>query len=165
MQLTTRIMPQSKRIALVAHDPCKPDLLNWAVDNQMALSNHIIYATGTTGNLLQSHTRLSVLALMSGSIGGDQQLGYLIASGQIDVLIFFWDPLSAVPHHSDVKALMRLATAWNIPIASNACSANFLIHSSLFEQTLEITVPDGDAFLSSRVSHVTQHGVNTQQLL
>ncbi|MNB62453.1 Methylglyoxal synthase [compost metagenome] len=165
MQLTTRTMPQKKRIALVAHDPCKPDLLNWAIANQTALEGHTIYATGTTGNLLLAHTRLPVLALMSGSIGGDQQLGYLIASGQIDVLVFFWDPLSAVPHHSDVKALMRLATAWNIPIASNACSANFLIHSSLFEQTFDITVPDGDAFLSSRVSHVTQNGVHTQHLL
>lgn len=165
MQLTTRTMPQQKRIALVAHDPCKPELLNWSIANQTALSQHILYATGTTGSLLQAHTRLSILALMSGSIGGDQQLGYLIAAGQIDVLIFFWDPLSAVPHHSDVKALMRLATAWNIPIASNACSANFLINSTLFEQSFEITVPDGDAFLSSRVAHVTQNGVHTQHLL
>ena len=115
--------------------------------------------------MLQGQTCLSVLSLMSGSIGGDQQLGYLIATGQIDILIFFWDPLSAVPHHSDVKALMRLATVWNIPIASNPTSADFLLHSARFSEALEIVVPDGDAFLNSRVSHVTQDGADLRVLL
>lgn len=165
MQLTTRTMPVRKRVALVAHDPCKASLLNWSVANQHTLNEHVIYATGTTGRMLQGQTCLSVLSLMSGSIGGDQQLGYLIATGQIDILIFFWDPLSAVPHHSDVKALMRLATVWNIPIASNPTSADFLLHSTRFSEALEIVVPDGDAFLNSRVSHVTQEGADLRVLL
>lgn len=165
MQLTTRIMPKQKRIALVAHDPCKSTLISWAVANQHCLGEHIIYATGTTGRLLQENTGLSVLALMSGSIGGDQQLGHLIAAGQVDVLIFFWDPLSAVPHHSDVKALMRLATVWNIPIASNPTSADFLLHSTHFQEALEIVVPDNDAFLNGRVAHVSRPDADMRTLL
>lgn len=165
MQLTTRVMPKQKRIALVAHDPCKSTLIAWAAANQHSLTEHIIYATGTTGRLLQENTSLSVLALMSGSIGGDQQLGHLIAAGQVDVLIFFWDPLSAVPHHSDVKALMRLATVWNIPIASNPTSADFLLHSSRFQEALEIVVPDNDAFLNGRVAHVTSPDPDMRTLL
>ena len=133
MEYTTRTIAKQKHIALVAHDHCKSTLLKWVDKNVAELSQHILYATGTTGNLVQRNTGINVKSMLSGPMGGDQQVGALIAEGKIDMLIFLWDPLNAVPHDPDVKALLRLATLYNVPTAINRSSADFLISSPLFE--------------------------------
>lgn len=151
MHQTTRTITQHKRIALVAHDSCKQSLVEWTKKHRTALQPHQLYATGTTGNLLAKETGLQITALLSGPMGGDQQLGGLIAEKQIDMLIFFWDPMNAAPHDPDVKALMRIATVWNIPVAINQASADFLLSSVLFEQDVAVSVPDYDRYLQERL--------------
>jgi methylglyoxal synthase len=123
--------PEPKRIALVAHDHRKGDLLEWAGYNRDILAAHLLYATGTTGRLLGDLLDLPVTCFQSGPLGGDQQIGALIASSRLDMLVFFWDPMSSQPHDSDVKALVRIAVVWNIPIACNRTSADYLITSPL----------------------------------
>ena len=125
---------QPKRIALVAHDDRKGDLLDWAEYNRVILARHDLYATGTTGRLLAERLGVQVTRFQSGPLGGDQQIGALIASGDLDMLVFFWDPMSTQPHDSDVKALVRIAVVWNIPIACNRTSADYLITSPLLDQ-------------------------------
>jgi methylglyoxal synthase len=127
---------ESKHIALVAHDDRKSDLLGWADYNRDILADHVLYATGTTGRMLSDCLELSVTCFQSGPLGGDQQIGALIASGDLDMLIFFWDPMSPQPHDSDVKALVRIAVVWNIPIACNRTSADYLITSPLLQLPL-----------------------------
>ena len=152
MEQTTRTLGLSKHIALVAHAHCQASLLDWVKQNQPILAPHTLCAPGTTGNLINRHTGLNVNAMLSGPMGGDQQVGALIAEGKIDVLIFFWDPLNAVPHDPDVKALLRLATVWNIPVATNRATANFIIQSPLFAQSVEIAIPDYQRYLQARLS-------------
>ena len=146
MRNRTLTMGGEKTIAIVAHDNKKQDLLAWAKFNREALSCHMLMATGTTGNLLQTELDLPVMRVQSGPLGGDQQIGAKISEGEIDVLIFFWDPLEPHPHDPDVKALLRIAVVWNIPIACNRASADFLISSSLMPGEYQRLVPDYDGY-------------------
>ena len=146
MKYKTLTMPEEKTIAIVAHDNKKQDLLAWAKFNREALSHHKLVATGTTGNLLQTELDIPVTRVQSGPLGGDQQIGAKISEGEIDVLIFFWDPLEPHPHDPDVKALLRIAVVWNIPIACNRASADFLISSSLMPKEYERLVADYDGY-------------------
>ncbi len=121
-----------RHIALVAHDNMKGELADWSQHNREMLARHRIYATGTTGRILQERLERPVDLFLSGPLGGDQQIGSGIAEGRIDALVFFWDPLEPQPHDPDVKALMRIATLWNIPVASNRTTADMVVTSPLF---------------------------------
>ncbi|MEI6651546.1 MAG: methylglyoxal synthase [Chlorobiaceae bacterium] len=145
------VMVQDKKIALVAHDNKKRDLLEWAMFNRELLANHIVYATGTTGDALGRKLGLTIKKLQSGPLGGDQQIGAKIVSNEIDFLIFFWDPLEPQPHDPDVKALLRMAVVWNIPIACNRASADFMISSPLMEGEYNRLVPDYDEYRTRKI--------------
>lgn len=135
-------LPKQKRIALVAHDGRKKDLLAWVKYNHATLARHFLFGTGTTGKIIAENTGLPVKRLISGPLGGDQQIGAMIAEGKLDMLIFFWDPLEQQPHDPDVKALLRIAVLYNIPTASNRSTADFLISSSLMSDDYERILPD-----------------------
>jgi methylglyoxal synthase len=126
-------MDHRKRIALIAHDNRKLDMLDWSRFNRETLARHELYATGTTGGLVEEELGLPVRRFLSGPLGGDQQVGAGIAEGRLDVVIFFWDPLQPQPHDVDVKALLRIAVVYNCPIACNRASADFLLSSPLME--------------------------------
>lgn len=123
-----------RKIALVAHDHKKKDLLKWAKNNQERLKEHLLFATGTTGKVVQEETGLTVTRFQSGPLGGDQQIGAKIVEGEIDLLLFFWDPLESQPHDPDVKALLRIAVLYNIPTACNQATADYILSSPLFRQ-------------------------------
>jgi len=142
MRYLTRPMGLRKRIALIAHDHMKHELLEWARFNKGLLARHDLYATDTTGTLLERHLGLAITKLQSGPLGGDQQIGARIADGALDFLIFFWDPLEPQPHDPDVRALLRIAVVWNIPVACNRASADFIISSHLMTEPYESIVPD-----------------------
>lgn len=131
-----------KQIALIAHDNMKDDLLAWATTNRKILNRHSLVATGSTGSLLEAELALPIRKMLSGPLGGDLQIGALIATGGIDVLIFFWDPLEAQPHDPDIRALLRLAQVWNIPVASNQMTADFLISSPLMDRGYQRNIPE-----------------------
>ncbi len=137
---------QSKKLALVAHDDKKRDLLEWAKFNKLLLAQHDLYATGTTGKLLEQELGIEVNKLQSGPLGGDQQIGAKISEGELDLLIFFWDPLASQAHDTDVKALLRIAVVWNIPVACNRASADFMISSPLMSGAYERRLPDYEAY-------------------
>jgi methylglyoxal synthase len=140
-----------KRIGLVAHDNKKSDLIEWARFNRLLLEVHDLVATGTTGTLLEDSLGVGVEKLQSGPLGGDQQLGALIADGDVDLLVFFWDPLEPQPHDPDVKALLRIAVVWNIPIACNRASADFMISSPLMTSDYMRAVPDYGPYVNRLV--------------
>jgi methylglyoxal synthase len=142
MRYVTRPMGLRKRIALIAHDNTKHDLLEWARFNRGLLAQHELYATGTTGRLMEQHLGLTLTRLQSGPLGGDQQIGARIVDGAIDCMIFFWDPLEPQPHDPDVKALLRIAVVWNIPVACNRASADFIISSPLMTSPYDCLVVD-----------------------
>ena len=142
------VLTHTKKIALIAHDHKKADLVEWARFNRGTLSKHELFATGTTGRVLEEVLSVPVRRLQSGPIGGDQQIGAMIVDGQIDFLIFFWDPLEPQPHDPDVKALLRLAVVWNIPAACNRATADYMISSPLMASDYERLVPDYGSYLT-----------------
>jgi methylglyoxal synthase len=144
-------MEHDKKIALVAHDNKKKDLMEWAKYNSDLLAHHKVYATGTTGELLEHELGLRITKLQSGPLGGDLQIGARIVSNEIDFLIFFWDPLEPMPHDPDVKALLRMAVVWNIPIACNRASADFMISSPLMDGEYDRLVPDYEGYRTRKI--------------
>ncbi|BDD02530.1 methylglyoxal synthase [Aureibacter tunicatorum] len=132
--MITKALTKSKKIALVAHDNKKAEMLAWAEKHKEKLQGHILYATGTTGKLLEETLNVTVEKLKSGPLGGDQQIGAMICEEKIEMMFFFWDPLEAQPHEPDVKALLRIGVLYNIPVASNTSSADFLITSPYFNE-------------------------------
>lgn len=144
-------MVQDKKIALVAHDNKKQTLVEWARYNCGLLARHKVYATGTTGEILERELGFKIMKLQSGPLGGDQQIGAKIADGEIDFLIFFWDPLEPQPHDPDVKALLRMAVVWNIPIACNRATADFMVSSPLMDGEYDRLVPDYEAYRTREV--------------
>ena len=145
------IIEPKKKIALVAHDNMKQNMIEWAKFNKEKLKNHEIYATGTTGKLLEKELGIPVHKFLSGPLGGDQQIGASIVEGKINFLIFFWDPLEQQPHDPDVKALLRIAVLWNIPVASNRSSADFLFTSILMDKPYERKILDFKEYLNRKL--------------
>ncbi len=146
------IMQHDKKIALVAHDNKKQDLVEWAKYNRDLLAHHKVYATGTTGEVLEHELGFAITKLESGPLGGDQQIGAMIVDSEIDFLIFFWDPLEPMPHDPDVKALLRMAAVWNIPIACNRASADFMISSPLMDGEYARLIPDYEGYRRRKLS-------------
>lgn len=140
-----------KKIALVAHDNKKQDLIEWALYNRELLVQHDLYATGTTGRLLSETLAAPVTCLQSGPLGGDLQIGSRITEGEIDLMIFFWDPLSPHPHDPDVKALLRIAVVWNIPVACDRATADYVISSPLMTEPYQRQQPDYASYLDRLV--------------
>jgi methylglyoxal synthase len=149
--MNTRKLNSRKRIALVAHDHKKDELIEWAVFNKTTLAKHKLYATGTTGVLLEAALDQSVNKLLSGPLGGDLQIGAMIAEGKLDVLIFFWDPMEAQPHDPDIKALLRVAVIWNILIACDRSTADFILTSPLMHQDYESIVVDYSTYTNRKL--------------
>ncbi len=147
----TRQLNAQKRVALIAHDHKKSELIEWSIANRAILSCHQLFATGTTGRLLEEALGIPVVKLLSGPLGGDQQIGSMIAEEKIDSIIFFWDPMEALPHDPDIKALLRLAAVWNIPMACNRSTADFLLSSPLFQLDYQVYMTDYSAYLTRKV--------------
>ncbi|MFH5886034.1 methylglyoxal synthase [Halalkalibaculum sp. DA3122] len=129
-------------MALIAHDHRKSDLLDWVEYNSESLKKHNLFGTGTTGSLISEKLELNVHCFKSGPLGGDLQIGAAISENEIDMMIFFWDPLQAQPHDVDVKALLRISVLYNIPVAQNRSSADFMISSQLIDETYDRFIVD-----------------------
>ncbi len=149
-----KTVPARKRIALVAHDNRKADLIDWAQGHREELLQHELFATGTTGKLLEAELECDITKYLSGPLGGDQQIGAMIAQSMIDMLIFFWDPMSAQPHDTDVKALLRLSTAWNILLACDRSTADFLLSSPHMQQPYKKQLPDYTDYLTRDIEQL-----------
>lgn len=146
MNIFERIVKAKKNIALVAHDYKKDDIIKWALEKKGILENHTLLATGTTGKLLEEHLNLPVKKYLSGPLGGDQQIGSLIAEGGVDILIFFWDPMESQPHDPDVKALLRLGVVWNIPMACDTATADLLFSSPMINEEYKVKLTDYEEY-------------------
>ena len=144
-------MQHDKKIALVTHDNKKRDLVEWAKFNRELLAHHQIFATGTTGRVLEQELGFKIESLRSGPLGGDQQIGAKIVSNEVDFLIFFWDPLESQPHDPDVKALLRMAVVWNIPAACNRATADFMVSSTIMDKEYERIVPDYENYRQRKI--------------
>lgn len=144
-------MGKKKKIALIAHDNMKRELIQWVEERKNILEKHRLMGTGTTARLIEGKTGLQVKGYKSGPMGGDQQIGARIAEGEIDFMIFFWDPLEAQPHDPDVKALLRIAVLYDIPVANNRATADFLLSSPLMDEEYERRVYDFEGALKDRV--------------
>lgn len=155
MNIPLKKMEKVKNIVLIAHDNRKKDLLEWVIFNRGTLSRHRLFATGTTGKIIQEKADLPVHRFISGPLGGDQQIGAKIVSGEIDFMVFFWDPLTAQPHDPDVKALLRIAVLYNVPMACNRSSADFVISSSLMDEPYNRVLVDYE----SRLPNVEQNKI------
>ena len=155
MNCKTILIKKRKKIALVAHDHRKEELLQWVEFNKYLLSLHKLYATGTTGKIIEK-AGLDVTKLRSGPLGGDMQIGAKIADGEIDFLIFFWDPLESLPHDPDIKALLRMAVVWNIPVACNRSTADFMVSSTLMDKEYNRIIPDYDDYRQRRINGVNE---------
>src|ERR1041385_8867438 len=153
-------MEHDKRIALVAHDNKKRDLVEWAKYNRDLLAHHAVYATGTTGELLEHELEIKITRFQSGPLGGDQQIGAKIVDDEINFLIFFWDPLEPQPHDPDVKALLRMAVVWNIPIACNRATSDFMISSPLMDGAYDRLVPDYETYRNRQIERGEAPGQN-----
>jgi len=149
--MNIRKLNSTKRIALVAHDNKKAELIEWAVFNKTTLANHKLFATGTTGTLLDAALNQPITKLLSGPLGGDQQIGAMIAEEKLDVLIFFWDPMEAQPHDPDIKALLRVAVTWNILIACDRATADFIFTSPLMHQDYESIIDDYSTYTNRKL--------------
>lgn len=150
--MSKKIIPQYKTIALVAHDHKKDELLIWVKKHQNILTQHHLVATGTTGKLISEALQVPVQRVLSGPLGGDQQLGAMIAEGKINMVVFFWDPMESQPHDSDVKAFLRLCVVWNIPTASNSASADFMINSKFMNEIYETDASDYSDYLNRNIN-------------
>ena len=149
--MQTRILNSQKNIALVAHDHKKSELIEWAFYNRSTLANHKLFATGTTGTMIEKAIDQPITKFLSGPLGGDMQLGAKIAEGKLDVLIFFWDPMEAQPHDPDIKALLRVAATWNIPVACNRATADFLLTSPLMHEKYEAILTDYSSYTNRKL--------------
>jgi methylglyoxal synthase len=147
-----KVLSRKKHIALVAHDHRKADLLEWAAANKEILAQHHLYATGTTGKIIEEALHLPITKFYSGPLGGDQQIGSLIAEGKIDMLIFYWDPMNAQPHDTDVKALLRLSVTWNILLACDRTTADFIITSPYMNSEYRRIMPDYTDYLTRDIN-------------
>ncbi len=145
---------RTKKIALIAHDGKKAELLDWAVRNKEILQSHFLCGTGTTGRLIQERTGLPVQIFQSGPLGGDQQIGARLVDGKIDMLIFIWDPMEAQPHDPDIKALLRIATVYDIPVANNLATADFIIHSRFMNEEYIHPIEDYAKQMKNRLENV-----------
>jgi methylglyoxal synthase len=154
MEFKQITLAAKKNIALVAHDNKKKDLVAWCIKHKTDLCMHTLYATGTTGMIIEKEVGLVVNKLISGPLGGDQQVGSLITQGEVNLLIFFWDPFEPLPHDPDVKALLRIAAVWNIPVATNQISADFIVASPLFNTAFERSIPDYETYLMKRAAEM-----------
>lgn len=154
---------RDKKVALVAHDNKKRDLVEWAKFNRDLLAHHTVYATGTTGALLERELDFPIHKLESGPLGGDQQIGAKIVEGAIDFLIFFWDPLESMSHDPDVKALLRMAVVWNIPIACNRATADFMVSSPLMDEEYDRLLPEYDAYRNRSASPTPLEDISGEQ--
>lgn len=150
MNYKTVQTPAQKVIALVAHDNLKSSLIDWCKKHEAALAQHHICATGTSGQLIEKHCDLKIEKLISGPLGGDQQIGAKISEGEVDMLVFFWDPFEPMPHDPDVKALLRIAAVWNIPVACNFASADMMMASNLLDQSFAKRIPDYESYIQQR---------------
>lgn len=141
----------TKHIALIAHDSRKGDMIDWCRTHKEQLSKHFLFGTGTTAKLISETLALPIKGMKSGPLGGDQQIGSKIVEGEIDLMIFFWDPMSLHPHDPDVKALLRIATLYNIPIAMNRASADFLLTSPFMNQSYPRSIINFDNYLKRNI--------------